>query len=195
VTSEGEFWLERRLEFISFTGEFRDGHLKESPCAPVPRAPVRVDLVGQHGGRPRRVGQHHERVGVRLDPHLPDRSHALNRGQLVHHRHRHHRPGVADAGLNPLGQPGGRGGLTPDDPAVIDVEEPCQRDLGAFGAEGKKRLPLRVRQRGNRVRHGGNVSYAESTGEQLMQDVRTGSRSTLSASYRTNERTCPACNV
>ena len=131
--AERELRLEGRLQRVTLRRELGDGLLEERPRARLPRLPVRPHQVRGHRGRAGRVGQRYERPRVGLDPDLADRAHALDRLEMVEHVHRHHRDRVPD----PAGHPGLQArdvrSLAADDPAVVGVQEPDQRDLPGPG--------------------------------------------------------------
>ena len=127
--AEGELRLERGGDRIALGGRRGDGLLQVGARAPVPGFPRRQDLVGQHRARARGVRQRHERGRVGHDAHLADRAHAVHRLEVVQHGHGHHADRMPDPG-HYAGRQHRRGRrLAPDDPAVVGIEEPDQRDV------------------------------------------------------------------
>ena len=136
AAAEGEYRLERGDRDEPLGGQVGDCPPEVGARTAAPRLTVRLDQVGQHRGRARRVWQRHEGGRVRHDADLPDRAHALHRLQVIEHRHGHHGDGVPDPGDHPGWQRSDRRRLAPDDPAVVGIEKPDQRDLLCLGAGG-----------------------------------------------------------
>ena len=147
--AERELRFERGAQRVPLGRQFGDGLLEEGPRARLPRLPVRPDQVRRHRGRAGRIRQRDVRLRVGHDADLTDGAHALHRLEVVEHVHRHHRDRVPDAARHPGFQARDVRGLAADDPAVVGIEEPHQRDLpgpGVFqdGAGGTRaRLVIR----------------------------------------------------
>ena len=115
--------------------------LEEAARAGRPGRALERHQVAHHGGALRRVGQHHEALGVGHQAHLAHRPHALDGHQLVEHGEGLHGDGEPDPGLHPLGEAHLVRQLAADDAAVVAIKETNETDVG--GVDGRDHL-LRV---------------------------------------------------
>ena len=126
---ERELVLEGDFERARPLLEPRRHPLQERAWALRRRLARERDEVDEHRAGPRGVRKHAKRLGVRDEPDLADRSHPLDRLELVEPVHRLHRDGEPDPALDPALDAADRARLGPDRPVVPAPEEAHEAEV------------------------------------------------------------------
>jgi hypothetical protein len=125
---ERELVLDGAVQFDASVGEASHHAGEELARTGLVRHPIQTHVVDDHRRRPRGVWEHRERRRVGHEADLADRSHSVDRLELVERVHRLHGDGQSDPAGHPRREVLDRHDLAAHESAVVAVEEPHQAD-------------------------------------------------------------------